>query len=143
MLKVKPLNQNDYQQLSGLLQAAGLCHTDLKAPEVELFGVSAAGGWVGYFGYEIYGHAALFRSLVVVPGFRGQGYGTLIWQEAKERLQNKQAKEVYLLTNTAAPFFARLGFAAVPRASVPVSIAATTEFKEFCPADSVCMKLVL
>ncbi len=142
MLKVKTLNQNNYQQLIGLLQAAGLCHTDLEAPQVKLFSVSAARERVGYFGYEIYGHAALFRSLVVVPGFRGQGYGTLIWQQAKEHLQNQQVKEVYLLTNTAAPFFRKLGFTAVPRSAAPPRIAGTTEFKEFCPADSVCMVLV-
>ena len=59
------------------------------------------------------------------------------------KLKQNQVTEVYLLTNTAAPFFGKQGFTVIERASAPAAILATSEFKEFCPDDSICMKMNL
>ena len=93
--------------------------------------------------YQLFDNLALFRSMVVIAEARNKGYGTLIWHQAKLQLAAEGVKKVYLLTNTAAPFFSKQGFTEVDRTSAPEAISATTEFKEFCPADSVFMKINL
>ena len=50
---------------------------------------------------------------------------------------------LYLLTTTAAQFFARRGYEAVPRSEAPAAIAATAQFSELCPASSTFMRKVL
>ena len=50
---------------------------------------------------------------------------------------------MWLLTTTAAPFFARLGFATMERASAPQALQASREFAAACPAGATCMRLDL
>jgi amino-acid N-acetyltransferase len=48
---------------------------------------------------------------------------------------------VALLTTTAAGFFPRFGFRAVERATVPVALQASVEFRSACPASATAMVL--
>ena len=143
MLEAKYLNQEERSELKQLLSANQLCFNDMNDQGVQLFGVQFKDKNIGYFGYEAFADVALFRSMVVVAEARNKGYGSLIWQLAKLKLTAAGINDVYLLTNTAAPFFSKQGFKQVARTSAPKSILATNEFKEFCPADSVCMKINL
>ena len=141
MLEVNKLNEQEREELKHLLSSNQLCFNDIGEHGVHLFGVNLRDEHVGFFGYELFDNLALFRSMVVVPEARNKGYGTLIWQQANKKLVAEGVKEVYLLTSTAAPFFSKQGFTEVPRASAPEAISATTEFKEFCPVDSIFMKI--
>ena len=143
MLEVNKLNEKEIAEFEHLLSSHQLCFNDVNEQGVHLFGVIFKDKLVGYFGYELFDKLALFRSMVVLPEVQNKGYGALIWRQAKEKLQDEDVNEVYLLTNTAAPFFHKQGFEEVARSSAPEPILATTEFKEFCPADSVCMKINL
>ena len=143
MLEVKTLNQEEREELKHLLSSNQLCFNDMNEQGVHLFGVLFKDKNIGFFGYELFEDVALFRSLVVAAEARNKGYGALIWQQAKIKLAAAGVSDVYLLTNSAAPFFHKLGFGEVVRSSAPEAILATTEFKEFCPADSVCMKINL
>jgi amino-acid N-acetyltransferase len=143
MLEVSKLKKEEIDRLGSLLKSDQLCFNDINNNGVHLYSVSYKDEAVGYFGYELFDNLALFRSMVVVPKVRNQGYGKLIWQQAKTRLEEAGVKEVFLLTNTASPFFAKQNFVIIERGSVPSSIADTTEFKDFCPADSICMKIDL
>jgi amino-acid N-acetyltransferase len=141
MLEVSRLSKEETGELKQLLSSGQLCFNDIDEPAVQLFGVRIKDELVGYFGYELFNNLALFRSMVVVPEVRGKGTGSLIWAQAKEQLRKEGVSDVYLLTNTAAPFFGKQGFKEIIRASAPEPILATTEFKEFCPSDSVCMNI--
>lgn len=143
MLEVNNLNEQEREDLKHLLSSNQLCFNDINEQGVHLFGVNLKDEHIGYFGYQLFDNLALFRSMVVIVEARNKGYGTLIWQQANKKLLAEGIKEVYLLTNTAAPFFSKQGFTEVPRASAPEAISATTEFKEFCPADSIFMKIKL
>ena len=143
MLTVKNLNQEERDKLKQLLSSNQLCFNDMNEQGVQLFGVQFKNKNIGFFGYEAFADVALFRSMVVVTEARNKGYGALIWQQAKMKLTAAGINDVYLLTNTAAPFFSKQGFKQVARTSAPKPILATNEFKEFCPADSVCMKINL
>ena len=141
MLSTSKLSDSEGDDLRLLLKLEKLCFNDVNKEGVHLYEVRLAEDVVGYFGIELFGDNALFRSMVVKPEGRNKGYGTLIWQLAEEKLKDKKVKEVFLLTNTASTFFSKQGFVIIARDSVPEAIATTTEFTEFCPDDSVCMKI--
>jgi amino-acid N-acetyltransferase len=143
MPKVNKLSRKERETLKHLLKSDQLCFNDINQQGVHLFGVTYKDEVIGYFGYELFDNQALFRSMVVVPAARDKGYGSLIWDQAKKKLVAEKVNEVYLLTNTAAPFFSKQGFAEVPRSLAPEAIANTNEFIEFCPEDSVFMKIDL
>ena len=140
MLDSRPTRSNELPHLEALLKANKLCFNDLESQGVELFSVTKEDTLVGYFGYEVFGDNALFRSFIVVPEEQGKNYGVHIWNMAKEQLKERKVKHVYLLTNTATDFFAKVGYTLFERAQVPESIAQTSEFVTFCPSDSICMR---
>lgn len=143
MLEVNHIELNDRKALRSLLEIENLCFNDISNVGVYIFEVRLKQHIIGYFGYEIFGNTALFRSMVIIPEYRKKGYGILMWNEALKKMRVEKIAIVYLLTNSAAPFFKRLGFEEVARSSAPPDIASTSEFIEFCPSDSVCMKINL
>lgn len=140
MAEVFNLSQDEQDSLQELLKSEKLCYNDITETGVKLYGVKIKHVHVGYFGFEKFGENALFRSMLVQPDARKRGYGTLIWNEAKETFKEQGVRNVYLLTNTATDFFEKQGFEIIDRKTVPESIAKTTEFRDFCPDSSICMK---
>ena len=143
MLRSKSAGSDDINKIQSLLSANKLCFNDINQDGVSLFVVEKGSEHVGYFGIEFFGTDALFRSMIVLPKYRDQGFGVGIWQLALEMMKRKQIKDVYLLTNTAAPFFKKQNFKEFDRSAVPEAIGSTVEFNEFCPEDSVCMHFSL
>src|SRR5688500_10150276 len=90
---------------------------------------------IGAAGLELHGNAALLRSVVVAPDYRGRGCGVQLVEHALRQARARRLDAVYLLTTTAAPFFDRLGFAQPSRAEVPNELHASVEFREACPAS--------
>ncbi|SMC08215.1 Acetyltransferase (GNAT) domain-containing protein [Sulfobacillus thermosulfidooxidans DSM 9293] len=77
---------------------------------------------VGVIGVERYGSAALLRSLVVAPEFRGQGLGShLVWH-ALNHLQAENTRMVCLVTETAEKFFRQWHFTVTSWEKVPESM---------------------
>ena len=102
--------------------------------------VAEAGGRIiGTGGLERYGEYGLLRSLAVDPGWRGRGIGKALTSGLMERASAEGLKAVYLLTSTAEPYLARLGFGKVERKDAPAGIRASKEFTATCPASAVCM----
>ena len=140
MTEVFNLTHEEQEALQELLKSEKLCYNDISEEGVKLYGVKIKHVHVGYFGFEQFDTDALFRSMLVQPDARKRGYGSLIWNEAKAILKDVGVKDIYLLTDSATDFFIKQGFTIVERNSVPEAIAQTTEFKDFCPDSSICMK---
>ncbi len=68
------------------------------------------GRLAGCVGLEVYGEAALLRSVITSPELRGRGYGDVLVRKAFEEAQERGVKRLYLFTMDKAPFFARHGF---------------------------------
>ena len=98
------------------------------------------GAIVGVAGLEIYGTAALLRSVAVDQAWRGTGLGRLLTEHALDDAKSAGAGDVYLLTTTAEHYFPRIGFACVARESVPDALLASEEFRGACPASAVVMR---
>ena len=123
-----------------LLETEGLPASDLSAAHLEhFFFTGSDGSPSALVGLEIYGEAALLRSLVVNAAARTQGLGTALVRHAEEYAAARRVRSLYLLTTTAEAYFERRGYRRVDRSQVPPSIQSTREFASLCPASSAFM----
>jgi amino-acid N-acetyltransferase len=79
----------------------------------------------------------------VADNHRGGGHGKALVSHAEAWASQHGVEALYLLTTTAAEFFARLGYVAIPRSEAPAAIAATAQFASLCPSSSTFMRKVL
>lgn len=102
-----------------------------------------AGCVVGSAALELYGAAALLRSVAVAQSLRGQGIGRQLTAAALDLARTHGVRQVYLLTETAPAFFAGLGFRPVSRAAVAPAVQQSMEFVSACPQSAQAMLLDL
>jgi N-acetylglutamate synthase-like GNAT family acetyltransferase len=95
---------------------------------------------VGCAGLETYGEVGLLRSVAVSPTFQNRGMGARLVEDRLTAAKMKRLEAVYLLTTSAAGFFARLGFVPADRTKVPAALAASLEFSTVCPAAATCLR---
>lgn len=123
-----------------LLESAELPAADLPADPLEHFYCAGAPeDPEGLVGLELCAPWALLRSLVVRPARRSEGLGARLVAHAEGQARAHGVTDLYLLTTTAEPFFARLGYAPIGREAAPAAIRATREFSSLCPASSAFM----
>jgi amino-acid N-acetyltransferase len=123
-----------------LLNACGLPSDDVDAERHTFILALRGHELVGSVGLEAYGDAGLLRSLAVVVEKRGRGLGGILYERLLAFAAQQRCRELYLLTTTAEPFFARRGFARHPRNDVPSAIGESSEFASMCPVSAVCMR---
>jgi amino-acid N-acetyltransferase len=99
-----------------------------------------AGQVAGAVGMERYGESVLLRSLVVAPSRRGEGLGRALAARLLDEARRRGAHRVFLLTETAPEFFARLGFRPIARDAADAAVQASPEFRTCCPQSAVCMR---
>jgi amino-acid N-acetyltransferase len=95
---------------------------------------------VGIGGIETHGADGLLRSVVIEQSAWGRGFGTALCDSLEATASADGIEKLYLLTTTAADFFAARGYREIERADAPDSIQQTTEFDELCPTTATCMK---
>jgi len=109
-VSLRQARPNDIPEVERLLAAEWLPPMAI-AQFLESFWVIESDGRVaGAAGIEIYGEAAVLRSVVVAPELRGTGEGDRLVRNGLDYAREHGAKRVYLFTMHAAPFFARYGF---------------------------------
>jgi amino-acid N-acetyltransferase len=124
-----------------LLAAAELPTDDLEDPSITLLGVHADTALAGVIGLQACGDGVgLLRSLVVAPAHQGRGLAARLCDAVVERAAAGGIGELYLLTTTAADYFARRGFTAIERAAAPAPIRANAQFASLCPASARVMR---
>lgn len=132
--------ETDLPAVRALLIAAKLPVDGLEDQFGSNYVVAESGDTViAAMGVEHYGRWGLLRSAVVAPEHRGKRLGELLTDDRIAWSQDEGLEAVYLLTTTAASFFARHGFVEVARDSAPPPILASREFASVCPSNAVCM----
>ncbi len=101
------------------------------------------GAVIGCAGLETYGTAGLLRSVAVFPPHAKSGIGRALVADRLVAARSQGLETVYLLTTTAADFFARLGFFPTDRAGVRPALGSSPEFARVCPASAACLKFAL
>jgi amino-acid N-acetyltransferase len=129
---------SDDRQLHTDLAAADLPVSDLGKAEQIVWRLGLAAEARGYVAIETHGRYALLRSLLVMPRQRGRGQARTLVAVATEHARAMDIDELWLLTNTAAGLFERLGWTRRDRSAAPDVIAASGEFSNLCPSSAVC-----
>lgn len=124
-----------YDRAFAALEQSGLSIDGLTEADVRIFGLSNFRGPIGYAAVQGDGRDRLLRSVGILPHRRAEGFGKELVRRVEIR-SALEAERLHLLTETAAPFFRRLGYADAERASAPAEIAATAQFRSLCPASA-------
>lgn len=134
---------DDLPAARALLKRCGLPLDGLADHTDQLLVARWNGRLVGTAALEVYADGVLLRSVAADEQHRGTGLGTQLTQAALDRARRLGASHVYLLTTTAAPFFARRGFETIARRDVPASVRQSVEFTSACPASATVMARAL
>ena len=127
-------------RLTQFLAACDLPVADIgQSDALHFFAQEIDGKLCGVVGLELYPPFALLRSLAVAPHYRGCGLGRALVAFAEQHAVARGIDTLFLLTTTAAPFFAALGYTNAARSEAPAAIRSTAQFSELCPASSSFM----
>lgn len=96
----------DLDYVKNCLKQTGLPTQDLQTTPAEFYYATADGKQIGVGGIEDYGRVGLLRSVVVEPPEQEQGYGRALCTALETTAQTNGIEVLYLLTTTAAEFFA-------------------------------------
>jgi C_GCAxxG_C_C family probable redox protein len=132
---------SDLEEIKALLSDCDLPVADI-APSQSLlfFGCRGEPELVGVAGLQIAGSVALLRSLAVRPPARNYCLGKALVAHAEAHAASLGVQSLYLLTTTAATYFAKLGYTPATREDAPPAIASTAQFSGLCPASSAFMR---
>ena len=133
-------HSNDLAKIQALLKSCHLPYADLTPQHLEHFlAYKEDRSIVGVVGLEVNGESVLLRSLAVHPDYRGQGIGNRLVEKIEAYAVEMGVKALYLLTTTAAEYFAGRDYQKIERGEAPQEIQATQEFASICPDSAVCM----
>jgi amino-acid N-acetyltransferase len=133
--------QPNAEKVLSLLNQSGLPVTGLQENSFEdFFGCGEKNNPAGIVGVELLEGFGLLRSLVVAKESRGKGCGKSLLETAERYAQSKGLKSLYVLTDTASGFFARMGYLEVALVKVPDIIRNCPEFIHLCSDNAVAMR---
>jgi amino-acid N-acetyltransferase len=140
-LVMRPAAKQDWPAIKGMLLAEGLPPDGAK-DHLAHFLVGEQGGQLACAGgLEVYGGAALLRSVVVAPEARGKGLAKRLLADLAALAASLGIGRLYLLTTTAESYFSGLGFRRVARSRIPGQLQQSREFQGACPASASAMVL--
>lgn len=142
-ITIAPARAEDVESIKTLLLSSGL-PTEGVDEHWKTFLVARDGdSIVACGGAEAYQFAALIRSIAVAPTHRSGGLGRRVVRQLLDRLASRGLREFYLLTTTAEEYFRKRGFKVIDRDEVHPQLLSSREFQDACPANAVCMRLVM
>jgi amino-acid N-acetyltransferase len=134
----------DVPAVVALLEGAGLPTADFaNAPGLQMWVLVENGSLLGVIALERFGTNALLRSLAVAPEHRSRGFGHRLVSQLEHDAFAQGVERLVLVTETAEPFFRRLGYDVFERRYVSDDVKQSAEFRSLCPASAVCMSKVL
>lgn len=143
MISYRLASAGDRQAVRALLDAERLPSSDLEMSGVVLIAARMQDRLVGCVGIEPHGDAGMIRSLAVAPEFTGRGIARALVSYAEALASKGGLQCLYLLTESAAEFWGRIGYVEVPRTEPPPAVRASAEFASLCSPSATCMKRVL
>ena len=139
MSDVVPASAQDLVAIRALLERCGLPTSDLDSARPEFAVIRQDGQVVAAGALQRFGSSALLRSVVVTPDRRGGGLGRSLVSELERLARAAHISQLFLLTQTAADFFAGQGYRVVERSSTPQDVQGSEEFRSLCPSSAICM----
>lgn len=125
--------------IQALLESSELPTSDLESAQPEFAVIREGDRVIAAGALQRFGSAALLRSVVVAQNRRGRGLGQVIVSELERLARAAEIKQLILLTETAAEFFARQGYRIIERSTAPEDMQGSEEFRSLCPSSATCM----
>jgi N-acetylglutamate synthase-like GNAT family acetyltransferase len=126
----------DLHAVLALLERSGLPKEGLADHLATTLVARSGDEVVGSAALEVYGAAALLRSVAVDSMLRGEGLGYRLTRAALDLARHRGVATVYLLTETAGDFVPRFGFHPTERAAVDPAVQQSVEFRGACPTSA-------
>ncbi|MGE0439344.1 MAG: arsenic resistance N-acetyltransferase ArsN2 [Gemmatimonadales bacterium] len=142
-VSIGPAGAEDFGAVTALLTANALPVADLHPPLADFLLAREGGRVIGTIGLERYGAAGLLRSLAVDPDRRSHGIGGRLVTALEAHAAATGIGTLYLLTTTAADYFARRRYEVIGRDLAPEAVRRSAEFAALCPASAVCLRRAL
>lgn len=136
---IQQLDLTYLPEILKLLNDNSLPVKDIDLNHQNFWGLFLDDQMVGIGALEIKGDFALLRSLAIQKKYQNNGYGNQVLNTLLDVSGRMGIKQLYLLTETASPFFLRNNFIKIERHMVPQEISDTEEFKSICPSTAICM----
>lgn len=140
---IRPAVARDLAPMEALMLSVALPTAGIARHLSEFLVAEHGDAIVAAAGLERYGSSALLRSVAVQPAYRGRGLAQLLVRHLLDRARAGGIGRVYLLTTTAAGYFARLGFGPIIRDAVDAGVRASEEFTDACCDSAQVMALAL
>ena len=119
---IAPATPADLPAILQLLEVSKLPRAELERHIGTTLVAKEGKQLVGTAALELYGTAALLRSVAVAAERRGHGLGQTLTAAALDLAHRRGVHTVYLLTETAAHFFPKFGFRPIPRSDVDQAV---------------------
>lgn len=143
MPAIRAASAEDLSAIRALLESAGLPTSDLASARPEFVAIVEGGALVAAGALQRFAGSALVRSVVVSAGHRGKGLGDSVVRALEHAAREANIARLILLTQTAAPFFARHGYEVIERRAAPADVQESDEFRSLCPSSATCMAKTL
>jgi len=139
-ISLRPADGDALSYVESVLERNDLPAGDVRSTPGQFYVAFDGDSRVGVGGIEQCGADGLLRSVAVEKSVRGTGVGTELCEALEREARDAGVERLYLLTTTAAGFFADRGYEGIDREDAPEAIQGTTEFDDLCPTTATCMK---
>ena len=134
---------HEREELRNWLLAEGLSPESASEEGVDLFVWRGGDSIAGVAGLEALGPQGVLRAVAVRREWRRRGIAAALVEHIRETARQMGLSELYLLTTTAAEYFAGQGFERIARGDVAGPVLESSEFATLCPdAATVMVRLI-
>lgn len=134
---------SDWSNIEQLLKDCGLPAKNIRNIKAKFLIIKKNTELIAVGALEKKRQHALLRSIAVAAPHRNQNFGIQLVNNLMKYAELKKVKTLYLLTETAADFFQKLGFQHIDRSLVPAPIQQTSEFSDCCCQQASCMYKII
>lgn len=98
------------------------------------------GDVIGSVALEIYGNAALLRSLAVAKFWQGKAVSSQLYERIVNYARKQGVSTLYLMTETIPAYFEKLGYSVISRDEFPEQLMSSVQFTKVCPKSAIAMR---
>jgi amino-acid N-acetyltransferase len=139
---IRPATAADTDAIGELIRAEGMPPFEFERFLDTFWVLESDDEIVGCIGLEVYGSAALLRSIVTAPSIRGSGGGHVLTTRWLDEARARGATTGYLFTMDKAPFFSRYGFELCTMDDWDEDARQTTQYAAMSQAPEEFRKLI-
>lgn len=137
-MQLIPITSDQQSTFEQLLSTVGLGNEGLAT--AQAYGWWQDGNLLGCGALEKYAEIGLLRSVAITPTQQGQGLGSTLLTALEQQAQRQGMQTLYLLTTSAAPFFAAHGYQPIERSAADERLHSSAQWGAICSSASLMIK---